>query len=300
MIPDDLSGLTTFLLVAEKRSFTAAAAELRVTPSAVSQTITALEERVGARLLARTSRKVGLTEAGEAFLTRVQPAIDEVRAAMATIEHQRERPAGVLRISVGRLTARYLIEPIVDSFLSTYPEVTLDLIIDDGFTDLVASGFDAGIRLGEHLERDMIAARVSTDQRMAVVGSPAYFAAHGKPRHPRDLRDHHCINYRMVTAQRIYQWEFTEDGRDFDIAVNGRYQVNDMDMMADAALRGVGLAYVIENCVRDALADGRLIRVLGSFCPPFPGFFIYYPSRRHLPRKLQVFIQMLQKHWRVR
>jgi DNA-binding transcriptional LysR family regulator len=291
---DDLSGLPALLAVADKRSFTAAAAELRVTPSAVSQTIRALEERVGVRLLQRTTRSVGLTEAGSRFLARLRPALQGVHEAFEALGELRERPAGVLRLNLPRLGYDLVLAPKLRAFLAAYPDIELDLCIDDAFRDIVAQGFDAGLRIGEMVEREMIGVRVTDDLRMAVVGAPAYFAAHGKPKHPRELHAHDCINYRRRTSGVVYRWEFTEHGKDFEIAVNGRILVNDGDLMLRAALDGLGLALLLEPSVRDHVAARRLVRVLDRFCAPFPGFFLYYPSRAHVPPKLQALIDFLK------
>jgi DNA-binding transcriptional LysR family regulator len=291
---DDLSGLTALLAVADKRSFTAAAAELRVTPSAVSQTVRALEERVGVRLLQRTTRSVGLTEAGARFIARLQPAMDGVREAFESLGELRDRPAGLLRLTVPRMGYEQILAPKLPAFLAAYPDIDLDVSIDDAFDDIVEKGYDAGIRIGEMVEREMIAVRVSGDVRMAVVGAPSYFAAKGKPKHPRDLHAHDCINYRRRTLGVVYNWEFTENGKDFEMAVNGRMLLNDGELMVKAALDGLGLAYVLESAIREPLADKRLVRVLDAFCVPFPGFFLYYPSRAHVAPKLQALVGFLK------
>jgi DNA-binding transcriptional LysR family regulator len=294
MIPDDLSGLSTLLVVADKRSFTAAAAALRVTPSAVSQTISALERRLGVRLLQRTTRSVGLTEAGERFLARLRPALADVRASFEALDELRDRPSGTLRLNVSRLACHDVVQPVLPRFLAAYPDVRVDVALDDGFVDIVAGGFDAGIRIGESLDREMVAVRVGPDVRIAVVGSPAYFAAHGRPKHPRDLLAHACINYRRISSGEVYRWEFTEDGKDFDIAVDGPLVCNDSGVMVQAALDGIGLAYVFPTAVQRELEEGRLVRVLDAFCAPFPGYFLYYPSRAHVPKKLAAFVEMLR------
>jgi DNA-binding transcriptional LysR family regulator len=291
---DDLSGLTALLAVAERRSFTAAAAALRITPSAVSQAVRALEGRVGVRLLQRTTRSVGLTEAGARFIARLKPAIDGVREAFEALGELRDRPAGLLRLTVPRLAYRQFLAPKLAAFLAAYPDVDLDVSVDDAFTDIVEQGFDAGVRIGEMIEREMVAARVSGDLRMAVVASPSYFAARPRPKHPRDLHAHDCINYRRRALGVVSRWEFTEDNKDFEVAVNGRLLLNDGDLMVVAALDGLGLAYVPEIAVREALADRRLVRVLDEFCVPFPGFFLYYPSRAHVAPKLQALIDFLK------
>jgi len=290
----DLTGLTALLSVAEKRSFTATAAELRVTPSAVSQTIRALEDRVGVRLLQRTTRSVGLTEAGARFIARLKPAMAGVYEAFDTLGELRDRPAGLLRLTLPRFGYEQVLAPRLPEFFQSYPDIHLDASLDDAFVDIVEQGFDAGMRIGEMIDREMIGVRVSDDMRMAVVGSPAYFAKHGKPKHPRELQDHDCINYRRKTSSVVYRWEFSENRKDFAVAVNGRLLLNDGALMADAAAAGLGLAYVVEATVRDALANKQLVRVLDAFCTPFPGFFLYYPSRVQVPPKLKALIDFLR------
>jgi DNA-binding transcriptional LysR family regulator len=291
---DDLSWLTALLSVAEKRSFTAAAAELRVTPSAVSQTIRALEERVGVRLLQRTTRSVGVTEAGARFIAQLKPALDGVRVAFESLGALRDRPAGVLRLTVPRFGYEQIFAPKLPAFLAAYPDIELDVSIDDAFVDIVEEGFDAGLRIGEMVEREMIGVRVGGDVRMAVVGAPSYFAARARPKHPRDLHAHDCINYRRRSLGVVYRWEFTENGKDFEIAVDGRILVNDADIMRNAALDGLGLAYLMDRSVRDDVAAKRLVRVLESYCDPFPGFFLYYPSRAHISPKLKALVDFLE------
>jgi DNA-binding transcriptional LysR family regulator len=295
MVQDELAGLSVFLVVAEMRSFTAAARKLRVTPSAVSQSITGLEGRVGVRLLQRTTRSVGLTEAGARFLERLRPAIADVRASFEALDALRDRPAGTLRINVPRLVCRQILEPVLAPFMAAYPEIAMDIVVDDGLADIVEEGFDCGIRLGETLDREMVAVRISGEQRVAVVGSPSYFAVRGKPKHPRELHAHECINYRQITRRAVYKWEFTEQGKDFEIAVDGRVVCNDADLMVRAALDGLGLAYLLEASVRSEMADKRLLRVLDAFCAPFPGFFLYYPSRSLLSPKLRALVDFLKK-----
>lgn len=291
---DPLTGLTALLALADKRSFTAAAAALRVTPSAVSQTLKALEERVGVRLVQRTTRSVGLTEAGECFVARLRPALDGVRSAFEALGELRDAPAGTLRLSVPRLAYRRVLEPHLAAFLAAYPSIQLELSIDDAFVNIIESGCDAGVRIGETLEREMVAVRIGPDESAAIVGAPAYFAAHPRPKRPRDLQGHACINYRRIARGDIYRWEFTEDGKDIEIAVDGRFTANDNDALIGAALAGIGLAYVFESSVREHLAAGRLVRVLEPFCPPFPGLFLYYPSRALLAPKLQALLDFLR------
>lgn len=291
---DELTGLTVLLAVADKRSFTAAAAALRVTPSAVSQALRALEERVGVRLVQRTTRSVGLTEAGERFVARLRPALDGVRSAFEALGELRDAPAGTLRLNVPRLAYQRVLEPHLGAFLGAYPNIGLELVIDDALANIIESGCDAGIRIGETLEREMVAVRIGPDESAAIVGSPAYFAAHPRPKRPRDLQQHACVNYRRIARGDIYRWEFSEDGKDIEVAVDGRFTANDNDALIAAALAGVGLAYVFESTVREHLAAGRLIRVLEAFCPPFPGLFLYYPSRALIAPKLQALLDFLR------
>jgi DNA-binding transcriptional LysR family regulator len=292
---ESLSGLSALLSVAEKRSFAGAAAELGVTPSAVSQTVRALEERVGVRLLQRTTRQVGLTEAGARFVARLRPALDEVQAAFDALGELRDRPAGSLRLTMPRFAFTHVLEPRLAAFLDTYPDIKVEVFVADGAVDLVQQGFDAGVQLGEAIGREMVAVRVTEDQRMAMVGSPDYFARHGKPKRPADLRAHDCINYRESPSAALYRWELTEAGKDFEVAVEGRVLINDRGLMVGAAVAGLGLAYVAEARVRDLITQKRLIRVLDAWCPPFPGLFLYYPSRAHIAPKLQALVEFLKR-----
>ena len=292
--PAELTGLRELLVVADKRSFTAAAAVLRVTPSAISQTISALERRTGVRLLQRTTRSVGLTEAGARLLAQLRPALDGVAAAFASLDELRARPSGTLRLTVPRIACRAILDPLLAPFLAAHPELSLDLSVDDGFVDLVEGGFDAGIRLGESVGRDAIALRLTPALRAVVVGSPAYFAGHPRPRHPRDLARHDCIAYRQIARRAIYRWEFVDGDRELTIAVRGRVITNDADTMIRAALDGLGLAHLIETTIAEPLAQGRLVRVLTSYCPQFPGLHLYYPSRRQVPAKLRALVDYLQ------
>ncbi|MDC0711390.1 LysR family transcriptional regulator [Stigmatella sp. ncwal1] len=291
---DDLSGLTALLAVAEKRSFSAAAVELRVTPSAVSQIIRALEERVGVRLLQRTTRSVGLTEAGARFLARLGPAMKGVHEAFESLGELRDHPAGTLRLTLPRYGYEEVLAPRLAEFLAAYPGIKADLHIDDAFIDIVENGFDAGFRIGEMVEREMIAIPVSGDIRMTVVGSPSYVTARGKPKHPRELREHDCINYRSRTSGGLFRWDFKDGAKNLKVAVDGRVFLNEADLMVGAAVDGLGLAYVPESRVRKLLADKRLVSVLEPYCPLFPGFFLYYPSRTHVAPKLKALADFLR------
>ena len=292
---DDLSGLTALLAVAEKRSFTAAAKQLRVTPSAVSQSLRALEERVGVRLLQRTTRSVGLTEAGAHFLARLEPAMKGVHEAFESLGELRDRPAGRLRLTLPRYGYQEVLAPCLAGFLAAHPDIQVDIHLDDALIDIVKRGFDAGIRIGELLEREMIAVQVSSDIHMSVVGSPSYFATRRKPRHPRELRDHDCINYRSRTHGVVSRWDLMDSGKRIEVAVDGRVSLDDVDFMVDAAVDGLGLAFLPENRVQKLVADKRLVRVLEPYCPVLPGFFLFYPSRTHLTPKLKALIDFLKK-----
>jgi DNA-binding transcriptional LysR family regulator len=290
---DDLSGLRALLCVAEKRSFRAAAVELGVTPSAVSQIVRALEERLGVRLLQRTTRNVGLTEAGEHFIAQLKPAFQAVDVAFESLTAMTGRPSGLLRLTMLRTGYADVIRPKLARFLAAYPDIRLDICLEESLSNIVAEGFDAGIRLGHSLDREMVAVRVSPDQRLVVVGSPSYFAQHGKPAHPRDLHDHDCIGLRMSSGA-VARWRFIDDGKDLELAVNGRIVTNDGAVLVDAAVEGVGVACVFEDMVSGLVAEKRLVRVLDKYCTQIPGYFLYYPSRLNLAPKLKALVDFLK------
>jgi DNA-binding transcriptional LysR family regulator len=296
----DLSGLRALLCVAEKSSFRAAAAELRVTPSAVSQLVRALEERVGVRLLQRTTRNVGLTEAGAHFIAQLKPAFHGIDVAFESLSALRGRPSGLLRLTMLRTGYSDVFKPKLASFVTAYPDIRIDLTLDEGLSNIVAEGFDAGVRLGHSLDREMIAVRISPDQRLVVVGSPSYFARRGKPVHPRDLHDHECVSLRGTTSGTVNRWKFVEDGKDIEIAVEGHVVTNDGAVLVDAAAEGIGLAYVFETMVSALVSEKRLGRVLDKYCPKIPGYFLYYPSRLNLAPKLQALVDFLKKSDRPR
>lgn len=297
---DDLSRLGAFLAVAETRSFRAASERLGVTASAVSQTVRQLEESLGLALFARTTRSVALTEAGEHLFAGVRPALADVRQALESLESLRGRPAGKLRLNVASIAESFLAEETVAAFLAEHPDIKLDVAIDDGDVDLVADGFDAAVRLGEVIAKDMVAVAVSGEQRQLVVGSPKYFASRPKPKHPRDLHAHVCIGWRRFTKPAPYLWEFTEDGRDFEIAIDARVNTNDANLMRRLALDGVGLTIGMEDTLRPYFERGELVPVLEKFCPPFPGFFLHYPypSGGAAPPKLKALVEFLRKRIR--
>jgi DNA-binding transcriptional LysR family regulator len=293
MVRDELSVLSAFLAVAEERSFTRAAKRLGVSQSALSHAIRGLEEQIGVRLLARTTRSVAPTDAGEQLIASLRPALGDIRGALGRISGLRDTPAGRVRLVVSPLAASTVLAPKLGQFARDYPDVVLDLTSDESRVDLVAAGFDAGIHFGEFIEQDMVAVRVSPDQRPAIVGSPGYFESHPTPRSPRDLPNHQCINYRHG-SEGVYRWEFDKGKQSLTVSVNGPLVVDDLDLVIRAAIDGVGLAYMGEDRAAPHLANGALVRVLEDWCPPFPGFFLYYPSRRQQPAALSALIETLR------
>ena len=292
---DQLGALSAFAVVAEERSFTRAAVRLGVSRSAVSHSVQALEERLGLRLLARTTRTVAPTDAGERLLAQLRPALQGVAAAIADVGRLREKPAGTVRLIAPPIVLATLLSPKLARFARDYPDVALDITSeDDTRGDLVAGRFDAGIHLGEFIRRDMIAVKVTAEQRAAVVAAPAYFGSHPKPKAPRDLTSHRCLRYRMGSHGPVYRWEFEKRGRPATVSVSGPLTVNDAQFMIRAALDGVGLAYLLEDYVAEHIARGELVRVLDDWCPPFDGYFLYYPSRRHQPPALQALVDTLR------
>ncbi|CAN5401362.1 LysR family transcriptional regulator [soil metagenome] len=293
MLPRDLSSLSTFLLVAEERSFTRAAKRQGVSPSAVSHSMRALEEEIGVRLLARTTRSVALTDAGEQLLSSLRPALAEVGETLQEISGGRDKAAGRIRLLIPRLAVSSVLTPKLGKLSREYPEILLDVTTDDSRRDIVAEGFDAGIHFGEYIQKDMIAVRVSPDQRPAIVGSPDYLASHPKPKLPRDLLLHRCINFRHGSAG-LYRWEFEKGKKSLSVAVTGSLIVDDLELVIRGAVEGFGLAYVAEQEVTAYLAEGTLVRVLQDWCQPYPGFFIYYPSRRQKTAALSALVDTLR------
>jgi DNA-binding transcriptional LysR family regulator len=294
MVRDELSVLSAFLAVAEERSFTRAGKRLGVSSSALSHAIRGLEERIGVRLLARTTRSVAPTDAGDQLIARLRPALGDIRGALDQVSGLRDQPAGRVRIVVSPLAATLVLAPKLGQFARAYPDVILDVTTtNEGRFDLVAGHFDAGIHLGEFIERDMIAVRVSPDQRAAIVGSPGYFASHARPKSPRDLTHHSCLNFRHGSAG-VYRWEFDKGHQSLAVAVNGPLIVDDAEILIRAAVDGVGLAFMLEAQAAPHLASGALDRVLEDWCPPFAGYFLYYPSRRQQPAALSALIETLR------
>jgi DNA-binding transcriptional LysR family regulator len=280
MVRSDLNDLLAFRAVAAERSFTRGAARLGVSTSAVSHALRGLEERIGIRLLNRTTRSVVPTEAGERLLATVSALVDSLDAELASLGELREKPAGNIRITTSAHAARTILEPALLALLATHPALKVELNIDAGFVDIVAERFDAGVRLGETIAQDMVAVRIGPDMRMAAAASPAYFERHPAPGTPHDLRDHNCINLRFPTYGGLYAWEFEKDGRALNVRVEGQLTVNDTTLALQAAMDGLGIAYITDDQVLPLIAEGRLIRVLEDWCPPFPGYHLYYPSRR--------------------
>ena len=293
---DDIADLATFAVIAEERSFTRAAARLDVSVSALSHALRLFEARVGVKLLHRTTRSVSPTGAGERLLQRLAPALGDIDEAFGALANYRDVPAGRVRINTHRMAAISLIAPKLSELRARYPDVVVDLSVDDGRTDIVAAGFDAGIRPGEFVAKDMISVRIAPDSRAIVVGSPVYFAAHSPPATPEDLAQHHCIAYRQISGGGVYRWHFANKHRAINVAVEPGFITDDVELTIRAALDGVGLAYVIESQVARQIADGLLTPVLDRWSVPFTGDFLYYSSRRQVPPALRVLIDTLR--WR--
>jgi DNA-binding transcriptional LysR family regulator len=289
-----VNDLLAFRAVAQERSFTRAAAQIGVSPSALSHTIRRLEERLGVRLLTRTTRSVAPTEAGERLLGSIGPHFDGIEAELAALSELRDKPAGTIRITTGDYVSESILEPAVAKLLREYPDIRVEISVDMGFVDIVAERFDAGIRFGETVAQDMISLRIGPDVRMAAVASPSYFERHKAPRTPHDLAQHNCINLRMPTRGGLYAWEFEKAGRAVNVRVEGQLVVNDIALMRKAAIDGVGIAFLPEDYLHADLAAGRLVRVLESWCPPFPGYHLYYPSRRQQSPAFALLIDALR------
>jgi DNA-binding transcriptional LysR family regulator len=291
---ENLNDLSAFVAVAQAHSFTKAAARLGISPSALSHAMRGLEERLGVRLLARTTRSVAPTEAGERLLTVVLPHLQGIESELSALNLLRDIPAGTIRLTAGEHAADTVIYPVLARLAVDYPEIKIEVNVDNMLTDLVAGRFDAGIRLGEHVERDMVAVRIAPDMRMAIVGTPAYFERHPRPETPQDLTQHECIGIRLPTHGGLLPWEFDKDGRSVTVRVEGQLIFNSMSLALRAVLDGLGLGYCLDDRAADAIADGRLIRVLEDWCEPFPGYHIYYPSRRQLSPALRLLIDALR------
>jgi DNA-binding transcriptional LysR family regulator len=293
---NQLDGLLAFWKVAEHRGFTPAAAALEVSPSALSQAIRHLETRLGVRLLNRTTRSVSLTEAGEAYLSRIGPALGDVLDAGEQLHALQGRPSGVLRINAARISIAMVLQPLLAGFLETYPDVHVELSNDEGYVDIVERGFDAGVRLGESVQKDMVAVPLGGPISVAIVGSPDYFKRRPVPRHPCDLVNHNCVRFRFSGSGAIHKWELAVDGRIVEYEIGGSLTISDSLFSVEAALEGVGIAYTFEQLALPHIRARTLKRVLNGFSPTFPGFYLYYPSRRQQPSKLKAFVDYALKH----
>jgi DNA-binding transcriptional LysR family regulator len=288
------SDLIAFLAVAREESFTRAAAQLGISQSALSQTIRGLETRLGVRLLTRTTRRVSPTEAGERLLRTVGPRFEEVDAELAAVTELREKPAGTIRLTATENAAASVLWPAIEKLLPQYPDIKVEIVIDYGLTDIVAQRFDAGVRTGETVASGMISVPVGPDLRMAVVGSPAYFQERQPPKVPQDLTGHNCINLRIPTHGGLYAWEFEKAGRELSVRVDGQLVFGTTALMLIAARAGLGLAYLTEQQVCCDLSSGQLVRVLADWCPPFPGYHLYYPSRRQPTQAFALLVDALR------
>ena len=291
---EDLSDLAAFLAVAEEKSFTRAAGKLGTSQSTLSYTLKRLEARLGLRLLTRTTRSVAPTEAGERLIETLRPALDDIDGRITALKELRAKPAGVVRITTGEQAAERILMPALARLLPAYPDVKVELTIDYGLTDIVRERFDAGVRLGEQVAKDMIAVPIGPDSRMAVVATPGYFAKNPAPKTPRQLSDHSCINLRLPTRGGLYAWEFEKNGRALNVRVEGQLIFNTAGLIKKAALAGLGLACLPQDSVKDEVSRGKLVRVLGDWCPPFSGYHLYYPSRRQHSLALALLIDALR------
>ncbi|WP_187488042.1 LysR family transcriptional regulator [Duffyella gerundensis] len=280
MLKENFNDLWYLIVVARERSFTRAAAKLGVSQSALSHAIRGLEERLGVRLLTRTTRSVAPTDAGETLIASIGPRFDQIETDLVALTDSRDRIAGTLRITAGEHALSSTLWPLLKPFLKAWPDVNIELTTDNTLTDIVNDRFDAGVRLGDQIARDMVAVRIGPDWRMVVVGAPDYFAVQGKPETPTDLQQHRCINMRLPTHGGVYPWEFSRDDQQIRIRVEGQLIFNNLNARVEAAIAGLGLAYVPEDCVSEAVATGTLVKVLDAWCEPFSGYHLYYPSRK--------------------
>ncbi|WP_086871327.1 LysR family transcriptional regulator [Kosakonia pseudosacchari] len=294
MLKDNFNDLFYLIVVARERSFTRAAAKLGVSQSALSHAIRGLEERLQIRLLTRTTRSVAPTDAGEALINSIGPRFKEIEEELIALTDMRDRVAGNIRITLGEHALHSTVWPAIKPFLDAYPDVKVELTIDNTLTDIVSERYDAGIRLGEQVARDMVAVRIGPDWRMVVVGEPGYFSRHGKPQTPHDLQQHNCINMRLPTLGGLYAWEFSKDGQPMRVRVEGQLTFNNLASRIEAATSGMGLALVPEDCVAQAVSEGKLETVLDDWCEPFPGYYLYYPSRKQHTAAFSLLIDALR------
>jgi len=290
----DLGGLAAFLAVAEERSFTRAAARLETSQSALSHTIRGLEERLGVRLLNRSTRSVAPTEAGERLIRNIGPRLEEIDTELKALAELRDKPVATIRITTGELAAESILLPAMTRLLPHYPGIKVELTIDYGLTDIVAERFDAGVRLGEQVAKDMVAIPIGPQMRMAVVGAPSYLARRPQPKTPQQLADHICINLRLPTRGGLYAWEFEKAGRVLNVRVEGQLVLNTAGLIRKAVLAGMGLACLPQDAVQAEIDKGRLVQVLGDWCPPFPGYHLYYPSRRQQSPAFALLVEALR------
>lgn len=291
---EHVGDLVAFVAVARERSFTKAAAKLGVSQSALSQTVRGLESRLGLRLLTRTTRSVAPTDAGERVLASAGARFDEIEAELDALSALRAKPAGTIRITAGEHAAYTVLSPALAKILPTYPDIRVEVSVDYGFTDIVAQRYDAGVRIGQEVAKDMIAVRIGPEMRMAVVGAPSYFEKRRQPKKPQDLTEHNCINIRMPTYGGLYAWEFEKGRRELNVRVDGQLVFNTIQQRLDAALAGLGLAYLTEDVALPHMARGALTRVLEDWCAPFPGYHLYYPSRRQSSPAFKVLVDVLR------
>ena len=291
---EELGNLLAFVTVAEERSFTRAAARLGTSQSALSHTLKRLEARLGLRLLTRTTRSVAPTDAGEKLLETLRPAFEDIDARLSALTALREKPAGTIRITTGEHAAESILLPALNRLLPSHPDIRVELNVNHGLTDIVSERYDAGVRLGEQIAKDMIAVPIGPPMRMTVVGAPAYFAKHGVPKTPRHLAEHDCINLRLPTLGGLYAWEFEKGRRKLNVRVEGQLVLNTSNLIVKAALAGLGLACLPSHIVESELGDGRLKQVLADWCPPFPGYHLYYPGRRQQSPALRLVVEALR------
>jgi DNA-binding transcriptional LysR family regulator len=291
---DQFEGLAVFVAVARETGFSAAAVRLGISPSAVSQTVRNLEHRLGFPLFNRTTRSVSLTEAGQRYFERILPCVEELAAATEELGEHADQPSGLLRLNVPRAAYMIVLQPILPAFLELYPNISVEIIVENALVDIVGKGFDAGIRFGDLLEKDMIAVRIGPPISAHMIASPAYLAKHGTPEHPRDLQNHDCIQFRHVTTGQVERWEFAKDGESLEMVPNGRLIINDSEALVQSALDGLGIAYMINGYIERFVESGELVRILADWSPRLDDLHLYYPDRRRVPAKLRAFIDFLR------
>lgn len=291
---DEMADLTAFVVVAEARSFTRAAGKLGLSQSALSQIVRRLEERLGVRLLARTTRSVAPTDAGQRLVDQLSPMLHELDQSIADLSEFRDKPAGTIRVTTVEHAAKTVLNPAMAKLLGEYPDISVEITVDYGLADVVTDRFDAGVRLGEHVARDMIAMRISDDIPMCIVGTPDYFKLHTVPQTPKDLAEHRGINLRLPSSETLYAWPLVQNGEEMRVRVDGPLVFNTIDLIRDATLNGLGIACLPEDQVADALADGRLVKVLADAVPPLPAYHLYYPSRRHHSPAFKLFLDAVR------